>query len=95
MFDLKDAVLHNALGQVLPSVNQETEGHKVLPSAWRLVQSALTLSHPYFSLKRAPGTMNGSASSLPSFFSMAKARIPGLSLRLMTNAGSSHLGGRT
>lgn len=77
----------------LPSINRP----RAIKYCYQLCpdQSRLTLSHPYFSLNRAPGTMNGSASSFPSFFSMAKARIPGLSLRLMTKAGSSHRGGRT
>jgi hypothetical protein len=59
MFDFEDTVLYDMLGVVDFTVDKEAESHKVLLSACRY---SLTLSQPYFSLKRAPGTMKGSAS---------------------------------
>lgn len=92
VLDLKDAVFDDAHGEVDFAIDKETQCHEILSSTQiRLV--SLTLSHPYFSLNRAPGTIKGTASSLPFFSSMARARIPGASFNVLTNAGSSQLGG--
>lgn len=95
MFDLEDTMLDDAHCQIDFTIDQQSEGHEILGSAvFQTANGRHTLSHPYFSLKRAPGTMKGIASSLSPFCSMANARIPGASLSCLTNAGSSHFWGK-